>query len=62
MKCEICEKNEATGTLPYTVTVKEDAYSETIKQTLKAGTRITVHLPMCDICIADATKIEEKLS
>jgi len=50
MICEVCKTNETETTKPYTVTVKEDAFSETIKKTLKAGTKITVHLPICSDC------------
>ena len=49
--CELCKINPAPNTVPYTVTIKEDAYSETMKETLRAGTQITVHLPVCKLCM-----------
>ena len=53
MICEVCKKKESTEIKPYTVTIKEDVYSETIKETLKKGTKITVHLPICGNCIVE---------
>ena len=49
--CDVCHKNSAIGVQPYTVTIKEDAYSETLKETLEAGTRITVHIAVCQECL-----------
>jgi hypothetical protein len=49
--CDVCHENYAIDIQPYTVTIKKDAYSETLKETLEAGTRVTVHIAVCQKCL-----------
>lgn len=53
LMCEVCKKKESVKIKPYTVTIKEDTYSEIIKDILIAGTFVTVHLPICQECLEE---------
>lgn len=57
--CEVCKENEASCLKDFHMRVKESAYSETLKQTLEKGTKITVTLPLCQKCKDDTDELEK---